>query len=111
MQVFEVLADGIRRRIVELLAHDELAAGEIAGHFDVTGPAISRHLRVLREAGIVRYRREGQRWVYELDPAPLIGLDRWVRHNVDIWQRRFARLGEHLDDMESQQLSDEESEQ
>ena len=102
MQVFEVLADDIRRRIVELLAQGDLPAGEIAANFDVSGPAISRHLRVLREAGVVRYRREGQKWVYALDPDPLVALDRWVRHTVETWQRRFATLGEHLDDMEAQ---------
>jgi DNA-binding transcriptional ArsR family regulator len=102
---FEALADDTRRRIVELLALTELPAGEIAESFDVSGPAVSRHLRVLREAEVVRYRRDGQRWVYSLDPRPLIELDGWIRHNVDTWRRRFAALGDHLDDMEAQEES------
>ena len=111
MQVFDVLADDIRRRIIELLADRELAAGEIAAHFEVSGPAISRHLRVLREAGVVHYRREGQRWVYALEPTPLLALDTWVRHTVETWQRRFITLGEHLNDMAAQQRAEKETRQ
>ena len=99
METFAVLADDIRRRIIELLAEKERPAGEIASHFDVSGPAISRHLRLLRETGIVRYRRDGQRWVYGLNPEPLIAADGWMRRNIDLWQRRFRALGDHLDDM------------
>ena len=109
MQVFEVLADDSRRRIVELLAQGDLAAGEIAAHFAVSGPAISRHLRVLRAAGVVHYRREGQRWVYALDPDPLLALDAWVRHTIATWQQRFAALGEHLDTMAAQQRPEKET--
>jgi DNA-binding transcriptional ArsR family regulator len=99
MDVFEVLADPIRRRIVELLAERELPAGEIASAFEVTGPAISRHLRVLRGVGIVEYRRDGQRWVYRLNPAPLREAEAWMRHNVAAWEHRFQALGRHLDSM------------
>ncbi len=109
MQVFEVLADDIRRRIVELLAQGELPAGEIASHFQVSGPAVSRHLRVLREAGVVHYHREGQRWVYVLNPDPLLALDAWVRQTLETWQRRFAALGEHLDTMAAQHLAEKET--
>ena len=94
-----MLADGSRRRIIELLAERERTAGEIASCFDVSGPAISRHLRLLRETGIVRYRRVGQRWVYGLDPEPLIAADDWMRRNISLWQRRFRALGDHLDDV------------
>ena len=95
----DVLADGTRRRIVELLAERERPAGEIAEHFDVSGPAISRHLRLLRTSGIADVRREGQRWVYRLNPQPLIDADEWIRHNVAAWERRFRDLGAHLDTM------------
>ena len=92
------LADPTRRRIVELLAEGERPAGEIAEHFDVSGPAISRHLRVLRECGVATYRRDAQRWVYALDPGPITELDRWMRDTLLRWQRRFDDLGRHLDD-------------
>lgn len=109
MQVFEVLADDIRRHIVELLAAGELPAGAIAAHFRVSGPAISRHLRVLRAAGIVRYRRDGQKWVYALDPDPLRALDRWVHHTLLTWQHRFDALGAHLAAMDAHHRVDEET--
>ena len=101
MDVFEVLADPIRRRIVELLVERERPAGEIAGEFDVSGPAISRHLRVLRAAGIVEYRRVGPRWIYRLDPAPLRAAEVWMQRNLAAWERRGAALGRQLDVMAS----------
>jgi DNA-binding transcriptional ArsR family regulator len=76
--VLAALADPVRREIVELLAAGEAGAGEIAGRFPVTRPAISRHLRVLREAGLVTSEVRGQRRVYRLDRAPLAELDAWL---------------------------------
>ena len=72
------LADPVRREIVELLAGGEAGAGEIADRFPVTRPAISRHLRVLREAGLVTCEVRGQRRVYRLERAPLAELDAWL---------------------------------
>src|SRR5215211_8497411 len=70
MEPLAALADPTRRRILELLAEAERDAGEIGSHFDVSQPAISRHLRVLRETGLVRVRPEAQRRLYSLDPKP-----------------------------------------
>jgi DNA-binding transcriptional ArsR family regulator len=78
-RIFEALADPTRRRIIELLADGERTAGEIADRFTVSRPAISRHLRVLRECGLVRYREEAQRRVYTLDTTPLTGVDGWLQ--------------------------------
>ncbi len=72
------LADPVRREIVELLAHGELGAGEIAARFPVTRPAVSRHLRVLREAGLVASEVRAQRRVYRLERGPLAQLDAWL---------------------------------
>jgi DNA-binding transcriptional ArsR family regulator len=76
--VLAALADPVRREIVELLADGEAGAGEIAGRFPVTRPAISRHLRVLREAGLVASEVRAQRRVYRLVRAPLAELDAWL---------------------------------
>ena len=85
------LADPTRRRLVALLARGEVAAGELAERFPVSRPAISRHLRVLREAGLVRSRTEGKRRLYALDPRPLRELDDWLEPYRDLWaQRRDA---------------------
>jgi DNA-binding transcriptional ArsR family regulator len=72
------LADPVRREIVELLAAGEAGAGEIAERFPVSRPAVSRHLRVLREAGLVTSEVRAQRRVYRLDRAPLAELDAWL---------------------------------
>lgn len=97
MEVFEALSDGTRRRMLELLAVGELTAGELGAEFDVTQPAISRHLRVLREAGLVRYRREAQRRVYRLEPRPLESVDRWLEQYRAYWTRHLDALERHLE--------------
>ena len=74
----EALADPVRRAIVERLADGEVVAGEIAADFPVSRPAISRHLRVLREAGLVTSRVAGQHRIYALDRRPLAELDAWL---------------------------------
>jgi DNA-binding transcriptional ArsR family regulator len=76
--VLAALADPVRREIVELLAAGEAGAGEIAERFPVTRPAVSRHLRVLREAGLVTSEVRAQRRVYRLERAPLAELDAWL---------------------------------
>jgi len=74
----DALADPVRRAIVERLADGEVGAGEIAAAFPISRPAISRHLRVLREAGLVTSRVAGQQRIYALDRRPLAELDAWL---------------------------------
>ena len=92
MRTLEALADPTRRRIVELLADGERSAGEIASHFSTSRPGISRHLRVLREHGLVRARGEAQRRLYSLDPAPLQELDEWLHRYRRFWVNRLDAL-------------------
>lgn len=94
--VFEALADPTRRRVVELLAERERSAGELAAAFTVSRPAVSRHLRVLRDAGLVRSRGEAQRRIYALEPEPLDELDRWVVSVRRFWPARLDELERHL---------------
>ena len=96
MQALEALADPTRRRIVELLAERERDAGEIASHFDVSRPAVSRHLRVLREHGLVQARSEAQRRVYSLDPGPLEEIDAWLGRYRIFWTNRLDALDVQL---------------
>jgi len=103
MDAMAALADPTRRRIVELLSDGDMPAGEIAARFDVSGPAISRHLRVLREVGVASYKRDAQRWVYALNPESISEVDRWMRDTLLRWQKRFDALGEHLDRMEKEE--------
>ncbi len=92
MNALEALADPTRRRIVELLAERERPAGEIASHFETSRPGISRHLRVLRDHGLVRVREDAQRRVYSLDPAPLVELDAWLERYRRFWTNRLDAL-------------------
>ena len=82
--------------MVELLAERERSAGELASVFTVSRPAVSRHLRVLREAGLVRSHGQAQRRIYHLERAPLDELDRWVDSVRRFWPERLDELERHL---------------
>jgi DNA-binding transcriptional ArsR family regulator len=90
------LGDPTRRAILELLAGGEQDAGSIAARFPVSRPAVSRHLRVLREAGLVRVRPDAQRRLYSLDPAPLAELDAWLDRYRGFWANRLDALDVHV---------------
>ena len=92
-----MLADPIRRQIVEMLADRERDVGEMAAAFPVSRPAVSRHLRVLREAGLVRVRTEAQRRVYVLDPRPLEELWQWLDRYRGFWGQRLDALEAEMD--------------
>jgi len=92
LNALAALADPTRLRIVELLADGERSAGELASHFDAARPGVSRHLRVLREHGLVRARVEGRRRLYSLDPHPLEELDAWLEHYRSFWTNRLDAL-------------------
>ncbi len=96
MNALEALADPTRRRIVELLAERERSAGELAAQFPVSRPAVSRHLRVLRETGLVQRRGEAQRRLYSLDPTPLAELDEWLGRYRPFWAQRLDALDTQL---------------
>jgi DNA-binding transcriptional ArsR family regulator len=99
MQVFSALADPTRAKIIEVLARRDLNAGEIAARFPVSRPAVSRHLRVLRKAHLVRSRGEAQRRVYSLNPAGLDEIDKWVAQCRGTWNRRLDALDVYLKEM------------
>ena len=95
--VFQVIADPTRRRLLEMLGGSELTVNEIAGEFDMTLSAVSQHLRVLRLSGLVIDERRGRERVYRLNPDPLNEVHEWVTQNVErFWQRKLAALGEKL---------------
>lgn len=96
MHSLAALADPTRRRIVELLAHRERTTGEIVDEFDVTAPAISQHLNVLREAGLVVTRAEGQLRIQSLNPGGLDELGEWLGRTRRVWSRRLDALEREL---------------
>lgn len=95
--VFHALADPNRRQIVELLARREHAAGEIAEHFAISAPAISQHLKVLRDANLVTVRVDAQRRIYALNPAGLAEIDGWLAQVRGFWSARLDALAAQLE--------------
>src|SRR5687767_13398481 len=89
MEAALAIADPIRRRVLELVRDREVPAGELAAQFEVSRPAVSRHLRVLREAGLVHERRAGKLRLYRADPAPLEELRLWLE---GYWAGRLDAL-------------------
>jgi DNA-binding transcriptional ArsR family regulator len=96
VSVYEAIADPTRRQIIDLVSAGEMPAGEIALAFDVSRPAISRHLRVLRESGLLTARGEGQRRLYRLDPSALSELESWIDQTRLSWSTRLSALDDHL---------------
>ena len=96
MHSFEALADPTRRRIVEMLAERERSAGEIVREFDITAPAISQHLKVLREAGLLTVRAEGQHRIHAIHPAGFREVDAWLERTRRFWSRRLDALEQEL---------------
>lgn len=93
MDVFEAVAQPTRRSIVELLAHKgQLSASEIAAKFEVTPPAISQHLKILREAHAVRMHKRGQQRLYQVDPDAMRALEAWAREMTKQWEERLDAL-------------------
>ena len=99
MTIFEALAEPKRRRIVELLRCGELPVGELVDQLGLSQPAVSKHLRVLREAGLAAVRVEGQRRLYRVRPEPLQALDAWLVPYRRLWGQRLEDLERHLDEM------------
>jgi len=89
---FSALADPTRRAVLDLLRRGSLPAGVIARAFPVSRPAISKHLRLLRRAHLVRERREGRRRLYQLNPEPLRAVDSWLEHYRSFWQMSLTDL-------------------
>jgi DNA-binding transcriptional ArsR family regulator len=100
MHAFDVLGDPVRRRILELLADGEHTSGAIVevihDEFGISQPAVSQHLRVLREGGFARVQPDGARRLYSLDAAPLRGVDAWLGQFRRYWEQRLDALGTEI---------------
>jgi DNA-binding transcriptional ArsR family regulator len=90
--VFEAVADPTRRAILDHLRTGEVGAGELARRFPVSRPAIARHVRVLRQAGLVRARRQAQARFYSIEPTGLAEIDRWLQPYRLFWAARMVAL-------------------
>jgi DNA-binding transcriptional ArsR family regulator len=110
MTTFEALADPTRRRILDLLRERPRLVGELVDLLEISQPGISKHLRVLREVGLVRVRQDAQRRWYELRPEPLAEVDLWLESYRHLWSARFDRLDDYLRELQAkEQKHDDES--
>jgi DNA-binding transcriptional ArsR family regulator len=96
--LFAALAHPTRRAIAERLARGHATAGELAAPFDVSAPAISRHLRTLEACGLVVRRRQGRHHLLTLDAARLAEAERWLERTRAFWDDRLDRLARHLEE-------------
>jgi len=94
---FEVLAEPARRRIVEALRGGQLAVNDVVAKLDIHQSGVSRHLRILEEAGFVTVRADGPRRLYSLRPEPFEELDAWLAGYRELWEARLDRLGRALE--------------
>jgi DNA-binding transcriptional ArsR family regulator len=96
-QVFRAIADPTRRGLLDLLREGQYPALKLAERFKLTQPAISQHLKVLRQAGLVREHREGRLRIYELEARPLMAVRDWMNHYEQFWETKLDALGRHLE--------------
>ncbi len=99
LTAFEVVAEPTRRRILDLLLTGERPVGDLVTDLAMSQPGVSRHLRVLRDAGLVTSRTDAQRRLYSINPGPLAELDAWLTPYRRLWAGRLDQLAAHLDDM------------
>jgi DNA-binding transcriptional ArsR family regulator len=97
IDAFQALADPTRRRIVEALRHGETQVNDLIARAGVHQSGVSRHLRILHEAGFVQVRPDGQRRLYSLRPAPFRELDDWLAAYRNLWEARLDRFGTALE--------------
>lgn len=108
--VFEVIAEPNRRAILSLLATSERSVGEIESQLGMSQPTVSKHLRVLRDAGFVQAQVHAQRRLYRIKPEPLQELDAWLVQFRQFWSDRMDALERHLDRMHIDQPNEEQGE-
>lgn len=95
--VFRAVADPVRRAILDRLRSGPLPVHAIAGAFPISRPAVSRHLRILRSAHLLRQQRSGRQQLYELDPVPLFSIDQWIDQHRSALRGSLKRLKSHVE--------------
>ncbi len=100
---FEALADPTRRHILDLLRERPRLVGELVDLLGMSQPGVSKHLRVLREVGLVKVRQEAQRRRYEVQPEPLEEIHEWLESYRHLWEERYERLDQLLDELQDEE--------
>ncbi|MCQ6560066.1 ArsR/SmtB family transcription factor [Paenibacillus mendelii] len=99
--VFQAIADPTRRSLLKLLVDQEMPVTVISGHYPMSRTAVSKHLRVLAEAGLVKERKVGRETRYRLDPEPLQELKRWLSYYERYWENKLSALQRFVEDDDS----------
>ena len=97
-RTWTALVDPHRRAVLDLLLQGECSVGDLVGRLGLTQPQTSKHLKVLREAGLVRVEQRAQRRIYAIEPAPMAELDTWLAPYRRLWNDSLDRLGAHLEE-------------
>jgi DNA-binding transcriptional ArsR family regulator len=108
---FNAVAEPRRREILDALAGGERSVNDLVDHLDVAQPVVSKHLKVLREVGLVQVREDGRQRIYRLDPGPLRDVYDWVKNYEQLWSERFTLLDTVLEELASEAQNEREQEQ
>lgn len=100
---FTAIAHPVRRQLLDLLVEEEQSVSRLAARFSVTRPAISQHLKVLLDAGLVSEQRQGRKHIYKLRPQPLKELDTWLESYRHLWNARLDRLDDYLHELQEKE--------
>ena len=103
--VFQAIADPNRRAIIGLLAKQKLTVNAVAEYFPISRPAVSRHIKILKECGLVAVRRQGRERFCEVSLDRLNEVAEWVEQSRDLWEQRFDRLDEYLSELKKKEKS------
>ncbi|GAB6927174.1 metalloregulator ArsR/SmtB family transcription factor [Paenibacillus sp. JCM 10914] len=96
--VYQAIADPTRRKLLSLLSDKEMPVKDISGHFPMTRTAVSKHLRILEEAGLLRERKVGRETRYRLDPQPLMELKDWLAYFDRFWENKLSMLKYYVEE-------------
>lgn len=104
--VFQAIADPTRRRLLQLLVEQEMPVTVISGHFPISRTAVSKHLRILAEAGLVHERKVGRETRYRMQPEPLQELKQWLAYYEQFWDNKLAALAHYMENQDSEGMVD-----
>ena len=99
--VFQAIADPTRRKIISLIARQSLTPNAVAGSFDISRQAISKHIRILAECGLLKLNIKGREYYYTIQPGKLAEVDRWLKPFREMWEAKFGQLDKLLIKMQS----------
>lgn len=105
--VFQAIADPVRREIIDLLAADPMTVNEVAGQFDISRPAISKHLKILEECGIVEISQQGRARTCQIRPESLVPAFVWIEQYQKLWENRLDSFEQYLNELQIKQQRDE----